>query len=197
MKRLLIINIIFTFFIFAMDIQVAYYKSYNYEKMGDYKDAIKSLIPVYKKYPKGYTLNLRLGHLFFLDKKYNNSIEHYKKAATVAPYSVEAKLGLIKNYLKTTKYDNALSISNSIIKTDFYNYYGNFYLIVALKLKGQKDEAIKVANKMLALYPTDILYLQELAKLKFEKNKQDGIKIFKDILILDPNNVMAKEFLNR
>ena len=176
---------------------MAYYKSYNYEKMGDYKDSIKSLIPVYKKYPKGYTLNLRLGYLFFLDKKYNNSIEHYKKAAIVAPYSVEAKLGLIKNYLKTTKYDNALSICNSIIKIDYYNYYGNFYLLIALKLKNQDNEAIKVATKMLSLYPTDIMYLQEMAKLQYKKDKKRGIKIFKDILILDPNNITAKEYLSR
>ena len=181
----------------ALDIQMAYYKSYNYEKMGDYKDSIKSLIPVYKKYPKGYTLNLRLGYLFFLDKKYSNSIEHYKKAATIAPYSVEAKLGLIKNYLKTEKYDNALSISNTIIKTDYYNYYGNFYLLIALKLKNQKEEAIKIANKMLSLYPTDIMYLQELAKLKYEKDKKSGKKIFEDILILDPNNITAKEYLSK
>jgi len=197
MKKIALISMILATFVSALDIQKAYYKSYNYEKMGDYKDSIKSLIPVYKKFPKGYTLNLRLGYLFFLEKKYNNSIEHYKKAANIVPYSVEAKFGLIKNYLKKGKFDNALTITNSIIKMDYYNYYGNYYQLIALKQKGQRDDAIKVANKMLALYPTDVMYLQELAKLIYEKDKKKAKKLFEDILILDPNNVAAKEYLNR
>jgi tetratricopeptide (TPR) repeat protein len=197
MSKIAILSLIFVSYLSALDIQDSYYKSYNYEKMGDYKDAIKSLVPVYKKFPKGYTLNLRLGYLFYLDKKYNNSINHYKKASNIAPYSVEARLGLIKNYIKKGKYDNALAISNSIIKMDYYNYYGNFYQLVALSLKGEKDNAIKVANKMLALYPTDIMYLQELAKLIYQKDKKRAKKLFEDILILDPNNIVAKEYLNR
>jgi tetratricopeptide (TPR) repeat protein len=197
MKKIVVISLIFSSFTFALDVQMAYYKSYNYEKMGDYKDSIKSLIPVYKKYPKGYTLNLRLGYLFLQDKKYQNSIKHYKKASTIAPYSVEAKLGLVKNYIKTAKYNNALAISNSIIKMDTYNYYGNYYLLIGLKKIGEKDEAIKIANKMLALYPTDTMYLLELAKLKYEEMPEEALKIFKDILILDPNNVVAKDYINR
>jgi tetratricopeptide (TPR) repeat protein len=197
MKKIVIFSMLVASFLFAKDIQKAYYKSYNYEKMGDYKDAIKSLIPVYKKYPKGYTLNLRLGYLFLLEKKYTNSLEHYKKATTIAPYSIEAKLGLVKNYLQTNKIDNVLSITDSIIKMDYYNYYGNFYQLLALKLKKQSKEAIKIANKMLALYPTNIMFLQELAKLEYADNKSRGIKIFKDILILDPNNIMAKEYLEK
>lgn len=193
--RKIIISLIFSGFVFALNIPLAYYKSYNYEKMGDYKDAIKVLIPIFKEYPKGYTINLRLGHLFFLDKKYNNSIEHYTKASTILPASVEPKLGLIRNYLQMGKYDSALSLSNSIIKRDFYNYYGNYYLLLGLKYKKYKKEAKDVAKKMLALYPTNVLYLQELAKLEYESNKQKAIKLFRDILILDPNNVVAKEYL--
>ncbi len=60
MKKLLILLAVCLFAFSNKDIQNLYYKSYNYEKMGDYKDAIKVLIPLYKKYPKGYTLNLRL-----------------------------------------------------------------------------------------------------------------------------------------
>jgi len=197
MKKIALISIFTLSLVFSQNIQLSYYKSYNYEKMGDYKDAIKSLIPVYKMYPKGYTLNLRLGYLFLLDKKYQNSLEHYKKATIVAPYSIESKLGLVKNYLQMNKIDNALAITNSIIKMDYYNYYGNFYQLLALKGKKENTEAIKVANKMLALYPTDILFLQEMAKLQYKENKNKGIKIFKDILILDPNNIIAKEYLEK
>ena len=36
-------------------IQNAYYKSYNYEKIENYNNAIKALMPVYKEYSNTYT----------------------------------------------------------------------------------------------------------------------------------------------
>ena len=197
MKKV-IISLILVIFAYAQDnIKLAYYKSYNYEKMLDYKDAIKTLIPIYKKYPNDYTLNLRLGYLFFLNKNYNNSISHYTKASNILPYSIEPKLGLIRDYLKMGKSDNALTIANSIIKIDYYNYYGNLYLLKALKLKNNYIQAKEVANKILTLYPTDVLFLLELAKITYIDNPKDAKIIFKNILILDPNNITAKEYLNK
>ena len=82
-KMLLIISVVLS--LFALDVKNAYYKSYNYEKMGDYKDAIKVLIPLYNKYPNAYTVNLRFGWLFYLNKNYKNSIFHYQKASMSIP----------------------------------------------------------------------------------------------------------------
>jgi len=196
MKRI-IFSLILTGALFGLNIKNAYLQSFNFEKMGNYKEAIKALIPVYKKYTNGYIINLRLGYLFYLDKKYINSIKHYKMALVVAPNSVEARLGLIKNYLAIKKYNNAIAIAQTIIKKDFYNYYGNYYLLLALKYNNELDEAIKVAKKMLALYPANILYLQELAELLYKKGKKkESKKIFQTILILDPNNIVAREYLN-
>ena len=50
------------------DVKTQYFKSYDYEHMQKYEEAIKVLSPLYKKYPKGYTLNLRFGWLFYLEK---------------------------------------------------------------------------------------------------------------------------------
>jgi len=86
-KKILIhfLLIFYTAFGLSYDeIKNAYYRSYQYEKSGNYEDAIKSLMPVYNKYPDGYTLNLRLGWLYYLNKKYANSIYHYEKAMTSA-----------------------------------------------------------------------------------------------------------------
>ena len=46
-------------FVYIKDV---YLKSYNYEYMGQYDEAIKVLTPLYEKYTNGYTLNLRFGH---------------------------------------------------------------------------------------------------------------------------------------
>ena len=198
MKKLVIFLTVLLFAFSNKDIQNIYYKSYNYEKMGDYKDAIKILIPLYNKYPNGYTLNLRLGWLFYLNKKYANSIKHYQKASLIMPYSVESKLGLMRDYIAMQDFKNALKIGNLILKEDYYNYYGNYYEILALK--GIKDykNALVLTNKMLSLYPTSVLYLNSLGEIYYVSGKKDlAKKIFEDVLILDPNNVFAKSFLNK
>jgi len=194
-KIILLISICLS--LFALDIKKAYYDSYNYEKMGDYKDAIKVLIPIFKKYPNGYTLNLRLGWLFYLSKKYQNAIEHYKKASIIAPYSIEAKIGIMRVYLATGDYDNALKVGDVILKTDYYNFYGNYYEITALMAKKEMNTALKLTEKMLSLYPTSILYLVKLGEIYYTKDKIKAKKIFEDVLILDPNNVIAKEYLTK
>jgi len=188
-------------FLFSMsfdEIKKSYYKSYNYEKMGDYKDAIKVLIPVYKEYPDGYTINLRLAWLFFLDKKYQNAIKHYQKASAVLPESLEPKLGLMRVYNVLGEYNNTLKVGNVVLRKDYYNYYGNYYDIVALMGIGNFNLAKDMSEKMLNLYPTSVLFLTTLAKSYYYLGKKDiAKKIFNDILILDPNNIVAKEFLKK
>jgi tetratricopeptide (TPR) repeat protein len=195
-KMLLAISLALT--LFGMDIKKAYLQSYNYEKMGDYKDAIKVLIPLYDKYPNGYTLNLRLGWLFYLNKNYKNAIEHYKKAMSILPYSFEPKLGLMRVYNAMGKYSKTIEIGNVLLKSDYYNFYGNYYY--ALALMGQKNykEALSLCNKMITVYPTSIMYLNLLAENYWYLGKKDYAKeIFENILILDPNNPTAKEFMSK
>jgi len=194
-KIIILISVVLS--LFAMDVKKAYYDSYNYEKMGDYKDAIKVLIPVYKKYPNGYTLNLRLGWLFYLNKQYQNALEHYKKASLMAPYSIEAKLGIMRTYLASGDYNNALKIGDVILKTDYYNYYGNYYEVIALIAQKQYKIALQITNKMLTLYPTSVLFLVELGKIYYVTDKPKAKKFFENVLILDPNNITVKEYLNK
>ena len=197
MKKIMLI-ISMAVALFALDIKSSYYKSYNYEKMGDYKDAIKVLIPVYKQYPNGYTINLRLAWLFYLNKNYQNAIKHYKKASAVSPYSVEPKLGLMRVYNTIKDYSDALKIGSSLLKSDYYNYYGNYYETVALMGKGNYKIALEVTQKMLSLYPTSVLFLNLLGENYYYLGKKDlAKKIFNDVLILDPNNVIAKEYLKK
>jgi len=196
MKKLLIFLAVCLFAFSNKEIKEIYYKSYNYEKMGDYKDAIKVLILLYNKYSNSYTVNLRLGWLFYLNKNYSNSIKHYEKASLILPYSIEPKLGLMRDYLAMQNFKEALKIGNNILREDFYNYYGNYYEILALK--GIKDykNALKIADKMLSLYPTSVLFLNALGEIYYLQNKKDlAKKIFENVLILDPNNVVAKSYL--
>ena len=197
MKKTILTLALSSVLAFSLDVNTTYLKSYNYEKICACSDAIKVLIPLYKKYPNGYIVNLRLGWLFFLNKKYKNAILHYKKALITKPYSMEANIGLIKSYLASEDYNSAIRIGNMILKTDYYNFYGNYYLILALKLKKNYTEAKKIINKMLALYPTSVIYLEQLAQITAKSNIKKAKEIYKNILILDPNNILAKEFFTK
>jgi len=200
-KKILIhfLLIFYTAFGLSYDeIKNAYYRSYQYEKSGNYEDAIKSLMPVYNKYPDGYTLNLRLGWLYYLNKKYANSIYHYEKAMKVAPYSIEAKLGYTLPLLAQSKYSDVEKVCYQILNTDFYNYYGNLRLSFVLRMQKKYDTAEKVIKKMLVVYPTDVNFLLELGLLRFYTGKKEEAKtIFNDVLILDPENITAKEYLQK
>jgi len=198
MKKIIIFLAVFIFAFSNKEIQNIYYKSYNYEKMGDYKDAIKVLIPLYNKYSNGYTLNLRLGWLFYMNKNYNNSIKHYRKASIVAPYSIETKLGLMRDYLAMQKYKQVLKIGNLVLREDYYNYYGNYYEILALKGIQNYKSALSIINKMTSLYPTSVEFLDELGEIYYLEGKKDlAKKIFNNILILAPNNIIAKSYLQK
>ncbi len=173
-----------------------YNKSYDYEKSGNYIDAIKAIQLIYARYPNTYTVNDRLGNLYRQDGKYRNSIEHYKKALKILPASITAKLGLQYTYLLSKNYDMVMNLGYQIINIDFYNYYANYRVAYSLAQDGRFDLSEKIIDKMLAIYPTDVLFLSELGLLQL-KQKEFVIAeaTLSNVLILDPENVRAKSAL--
>ena len=174
------------------EVKKQYFKSYDYEQMGKYSEAIKVLSPLYKKYPKGYTLNLRFGWLFYLDKKYNDAQTYYKKASLANSYALDPRLGLIRIYLVREDYAKAELVAYELLKIDYYNYYANLYVAKALIAQKKYTVATDIIHKMLALYPTDIGYLELLAVVYKETESKYLSKLYEDILILDPNNVYVR-----
>jgi len=172
-------------------VKAHYLKSYDYEQMGKYTEALKVLSALYKKYPKGYTLNLRFGWLFYLNGNYADAQKYYKKALLIKPVSLEAKLGLVRVFLATNSYKDAQSLAYEIMKVDFYNYYANLYAIKASIAQKKYAIAQEITLKMLALYPADVLFLEQLALIYEATNSSYLQQLYKDILILDPNNVLV------
>ncbi len=173
-----------------------YQKSYFYEKIGDYKDAIRVLMPIFKAYPYGYTVNLRLGWLYYLWGKYENSIFHYRRAVSIAPYSAEAKLGLSLPLMAQNRWKDVEMLMYQIISVDYYNYYANLRLAKALKNEKKYWQSIAICQKMLRLYPDALPFLvlegENYYKLGYLKTALD---IFKNTLVLDPENNTIKGFI--
>jgi len=194
----LILSILFSFgFLFSEasfeEIQEAYVKSYNYEQIGNYNEALKVLSPLYMKYPKNYTMNLRFAWLFYLSKKYTDACKYYQVASLLNTSALAPRLGLIRIYLDTQDYKKAEIFAYKHLQGDYYNYYGNLYMIKALIAQDKYEIAKTIIHKMLALYPTDIVFLEELAIVYKKTHSSYLKKLYEDILILDPNNILVKQ----
>lgn len=179
-------------------ITLSYQNSYKYEKTGNYTDAVRSLVPVYKAYPETYTVNLRLGWLFYMLQKYNDSLHYYRTAEKLAPYSLEVKNGLALVYLAAQGWEQAEELCNQVLTIDYYNFYANLYLISTLKEQNKYKECEAVARKMLYILPTNTTFMNELGiALYYQKKDNDALTIFNSVLILDPESVTAKTFLSK
>ena len=198
---ILIPSLLFSFNLLAKNlshsqISQAYKDSYGYEKSGNYLDAIKAVQIVYEIFPNTYTVNNRLGSLYRLDGKFRNSIEHYKKALKVLPGSISAKLGLQYTHVLAEDYGRTLEVGYQIISVDYYSYYANYRIAYSLVQTGKYDLAETIINKILAIYPADVLFLTELGLLQLkQKQTEKSQTTLLNVLILDPENVRAKSAL--
>ena len=178
------------------DIRDAYHKSYQYEKTQNYADAIKALTLLHQAYPEGYTVNLRLGWLYYLSGNFANAKLHYQTVIKVAPSSVEAKLGFMLPMLAQARYKDVEAMAKQVMEIDHSNYLANLRLAIALRMQKKFDQAEEVAMRMLVLYPTDLGFLTQLGLIKIaQKDPESATQLFTDILILDPENVTAKQQL--
>jgi tetratricopeptide (TPR) repeat protein len=173
------------------DVRDAYHKSYRFEKTQSYPDAIRALAPVIDAYPQGYTVNLRLGWLSYLQGSHAAARAHYETAIRAAPDSIEARLGSLLPLLAQEHYADVEAGARLIIRKDPANYFANLRLATALRLQKKYDAAEEIVNRQLGFYPTDVGLLTELGLLKLAKNLPAD-RIFNDILTLDPENAVAR-----
>ncbi|CAK0769894.1 Tetratricopeptide repeat protein [uncultured Gammaproteobacteria bacterium] len=195
-SALLLVVVVPALALTAEEVQSAYYRSYGYERTQAYDDAIKALIPVADAYPHGYTVNLRLGWLYYLRAGHANAITHYRRALDAIPASLEARLGLLNPLLAFGRNDEAFVIVQQMLAVDRFNYYGNLRLAGLLHLQGKLDQAERVSRDMLALFPSDVSFLVELGSIKGDQGDAAAAAlIFGDVLVLDPENIVARRFL--
>ncbi len=180
-----------------LDIKEAYHSSFEYERAEAYQDGIRALAPVYEAYPNGYTVNLRMGWLFYLNGNYNNAIGHYDVARSAAPFALEPKLGQLLPLLAQGRWSDAESVAYEVVSVDHYNYYGNMRLVFALRMQQKFEPAYQVALKMATVYPTDLAFLLELALLNEARGEEEEAeRLFTDLQILDPENEAARNYFN-
>lgn len=180
------------------ELETAYDSSIKYEAAQKYDKAISALNGVYKDYPGSYTVNYRLGWLYYLSGNYANSLKNLEAALLVYPYSVEVMNTI--NLINVAKMDWAqVEVQSAkVFKIDYYNYYANYWYGIALLRQKKYDLAVKQADKVLAVFPTYVEFLNILAEAKFLKGeKEEALKIFEGVIILQKDNETAKYYLGR
>lgn len=179
------------------EIVSAYGKSYEHESLNKYRTAIKDIGEIYRLYPDTYTVNLRLGWLYYLNKNYANALEHLEKARKVYPNSIEAPN--IEILVLAARHDwvKVEELCAFVLKTDYCNTTANYWYAYTLKKQGKHDLALKVARRMLAIYPTSIDFLQELGEnLYLNGQKEEGMTVFGSLAILNPGNKTVAYYVN-
>jgi tetratricopeptide (TPR) repeat protein len=177
-------------------IEKAYYESYAYEKAQNYPGAIRAMYPVFTAYPKGYTVNFRLGWLSYLNGNYSDAQRYYKTALAVYPAAIEVMQCISLVHKARADWAEVEAENAIIIKIDYFNQTANYWYAIALKAQKKYDLAEKICRKMLTVLPTSVNFLNELGEnLYYKKDYTQAFTMFLSVRVLDPQNENAKKFI--
>jgi tetratricopeptide (TPR) repeat protein len=168
--------------------------SYTYETNKQYAEAIKVLKAVYSE--SSYTLNLRLGWLYYLSQNYTNSILYYQKAVKLMPAATEPLWALSYPLVAAEKWAEVDKTYASIIKLDPKNASAHYKLGLNYYYRKNYSVAKQHFDIALNLYPFDYDILLYSAWTNYFLGKTSDAKVlFNKVLLLDQNDASAKEGL--
>lgn len=170
--------------------QKVFNDSYTQENNKKYPEAIAALAKVYNE--DSYELNLRLGWLNYLNKNYTQSQSFYQKATTQKPYSIEAKLGLVKPLSSLESWDKVLQQYEEVLKIDAQNYTANYWAGNIYYNRKKYEAAAKLFEKLVNLYPFDYDANHMLAWSYLNMGKNNDAKLlFQVSLLIKPADASA------
>lgn len=135
------------------DASKAFLDSYFHEANEEYSEAIKDMESEYTE--GSYSINLRLGWLYYLDGDYYKSITYYKKAIQNEPRSIEARLGYVYPVSALENWEDVLNMYKEILDIDPNNTAVNYNVAYMYYLRGDWVNAEAGLIKVLELYPFD------------------------------------------
>lgn len=177
-------------------IREAYKSSFTLEANQQYAQAIDILIPVLKAYPETYTINYRLGWLNYLNGRHADALQHFEKALKAYPNSLEVLNSICLVHQARQNWEKMEEGSLKALKIDYSNYYANLHYINALKMQKKFDMAIKISEKLLALYPSSTDFLFAMAESLYgDQQFKESIFYYESVIVLNPYNYVAMERL--
>ena len=176
--------------------QKAFSESYSFEYAKKYSDAIAVISKIYQE--DSYEQNLRLGWLNYNSKSYPTAQIYYQKAVNLKPYSIEAKLGLIKPLSSLESWDKVLQQYEEILKIDPQNYTANYWAGIIFYNRKKYETSIKYFEKIVNLYPFDYdaNHMMAWACLNVRRNN-DAKTLFNKALLNRPADPSCLEGLSK
>lgn len=176
--------------------QKVFTESYSLEFAKKYADAITVLTKNYQE--KSYEQNLRLGWLYYLNKNYITSETYYQKATGLKPYSIEAKLGLIKPFAAVENWDKVLEQYMEILKIDPQHYTSNYWAGVINYNKKKYESASKYFEMIVNLYPFDYDANHMMAwSCLYQGRNNDAKMLFQKALLIKPGDASSLDGLEK
>ena len=164
------------------------------EKSKDYDKAIKTMLSIYTDNRADYLVNLRLGWLYYLNKKNDESLKFYKKAAKLSNNSIESMLGSTYPYSAEGNWDSVKTIYKKIIALDNFNYTANLKLGEIYINSKEYEKAKVLLEKIHKIYPSDYQANLELGWVYYYQGKMgEANYLFTNTLALDPKNESAEK----
>lgn len=173
----------------------AFNTSINEATKGNYQKAIDVLLNIYKNNENDYLINLRLGYLYYLQKKYDKSIEYYKKAIQLTnEKSIEPFLGLTLPLASQEKWSEVEKAYQKILSIDPNNYTANLRLGQIYFNRKDYSKAENYLKKIYNFYPSDYEANLYLGWTYFYLNKKSDAKFhFVNTLMVSENDKSALE----
>lgn len=169
----------------------AFRLSYANEAQYKYSKAIEDLAKVYDA--KSYELNLRLGWLYYSNKKYTESVSYYQKAIDLMPMSIEAKMGIVYPLAAQENWNAVIDQYKAILKIDEYLATVNYRLALIYYNKADYASSWRYIEKYINLYPFDFDGASLAGWIKYKMGKKDEARaLFEKALLIQPNDATTK-----
>ncbi|RKX92595.1 MAG: hypothetical protein DRP84_09790 [Spirochaetes bacterium] len=154
-----------------------------------WKDSITFCTQTLEYAPNSGKLYNNLGNAFYIQGRYKEAIETYKKALAINPKDEEAYSNLGLAYAAINKNNEAITSYKKAIKinpkwAEAYNNLGIVY-----KTLGNHEEALKLYEEALKINPEYGDVYNNLGNLYYSINKkEEAIKTYKKALTINPDN---------
>ncbi len=177
-------------------LQSVFRESYTLEYSKKYNEAIALLNKNYSD--KSYEVNIRLAWLYYSNKNYTQSQVYYQNAVALKPYSVEAKLGLVKALAALELWDKVMTEYEEILKIDPQNYTANYWAGVLQYNRKKYEAASLYFEKLVNLYPFDYDANHMMAWTCLNLGRSaDARLLFNKALLIHPSDASSLDGLSR
>jgi len=173
----------------------AFENSYTYETNKEYAKAIAEILAVYDA--SSYEANIRLGWLYYENGSYTTSAQYYVKAATLMPYSIEARLGYVLPQKALGNWSLVKAAYESILKIDPMNSYANYNMGLINYNNKEYLLAYAYLEKVANMYPFDYDITVLFAWTNYQLGKLREAKVlFTKAMLIYPDDESATEGLS-